>query len=63
MLSGGCRTKKGLGWEERGGEKVGDDREHFKDGLGNGSGEAKGFELGLWLIGLARINGEGGGGV
>lgn len=38
----GRREQKGVGFEEIGGDRVGDDREHFRDGWGTGSGEIQG---------------------
>lgn len=35
----GGGSKKGLGLEERGGERVGDERERLREGRGMGSGE------------------------
>lgn len=42
-MEGSWRTEKGFAVEDGGGERVGDDRERFKEGFGGGSGVAKGL--------------------
>lgn len=50
--SGGLRRAKGLAVKEMGGERVGEERDRFKEGFRTGSGVEKGLGRGLEEDGL-----------